>query len=234
MNDDFLTRFRKPPRPEFAATLYKRISQPMHTQRRLSAWSRVALAVSALCVAFVLTMFVSPAARAAVLSLVQEIGGVSFLETPDYPGGGKITIVPEETLTLAEAQAALPFSFNLPRWTPDGFTRDEMVRIARFSDEFTPVTITWRGKYGEFQDANFELVIGQSTTWVSGPDSVETVDINGQPAALFHGGWNADTQQWDENITVKILMWTRGDVTFSLSSLWLSADELIHIAESVP
>ncbi len=36
MNDDFLYKFRKPPRREYAAALYQRISKPMHTNSRTS------------------------------------------------------------------------------------------------------------------------------------------------------------------------------------------------------
>jgi hypothetical protein len=41
MNDDFLTKFRKPPRPEFAAALYQRISKPMDAQSKIPFLKRL-------------------------------------------------------------------------------------------------------------------------------------------------------------------------------------------------
>lgn len=118
MNDDFLTRFTKPPRPEFAAELYRRINPP--ATARPSFAVRAALAASALCAVLAATLLVSPAARAAVLSLIRDIGGVSFQETSDYPGSGDITTVPEEILSLEDAQVKLPYSISLPTWVPEG------------------------------------------------------------------------------------------------------------------
>jgi hypothetical protein len=50
MNDDYLTRFRKPPRPEFAAELYGRISKPMYTQSKIPSLRFAALSISLLIV----------------------------------------------------------------------------------------------------------------------------------------------------------------------------------------
>jgi hypothetical protein len=234
MNDDFLTRFTKPPRPEFAAELYRRINPP--ATARPSFAVRAALAASALCAVLALTLLVSPAARAAVLSLIRDIGGVSFQETSDYPGSDDISTVPEEILSLEDAQAKLSFSISLPTWVPEGFTRESDVRITRFSDDYTPVTITWRGKTADDADAFFELMIGQTVgSWAVGPDAIETVQINGQDAAFVSGMWNADKKEWDgttEN-TGLFLYWSRGDTTYSLFSPTLPREDLIRIAESI-
>jgi hypothetical protein len=172
----------------------------------------------------VVTLFISPAARAAVVSLIQEIGGVSFFETADYPGIDKPNIVPEKNLSLTEAQAELPFSISLPGWVPEGFVREETVRITRFSDAYTPVTITWRGKIANGEDASFELMIGQTIgDWVVGQESVETVEINGHDAALVRGMWNADKKEWDENTqtTGLTLYWAKGETNRRIHPLIL-------------
>lgn len=235
MNEDFLIHLQKSPRPEFAAELYRKINQPAPAGPSLAL--RAALAASALCAAVAVTSFISPAARAAVLSLIREIGGVSFFETADYPGIDNPTIVPEKILSLAEAQAELPFSISLPIWVPEGYVRDDNVRITRFSNAYTPVTITWRGKSADGSDTLLELMIGQTIgDWIVGWNSLETVKIKGQDASLIRGMWNSNTKEWDENPeTIGLtLIWAKGETTYSLFSPTLSRAELIRIAESIP
>jgi len=75
MNDDFLTRFRKPPPPEFAAALYKRISQPMNTQFRNIALRRVTLITSVLGLGVVVGFL--------ILGAVARAGGFIWVLNPE-------------------------------------------------------------------------------------------------------------------------------------------------------
>src|SRR5258706_5956713 len=77
MNDDFLNKFRKAPRPEFAASLYQRISKPMQTQTKPRTLRFAALTLSLLAV-LTATLFLSPSARAFAQSLLRQIGGYAF------------------------------------------------------------------------------------------------------------------------------------------------------------
>src|SRR5260221_4291525 len=77
MNDDFLNKFRKAPRPEFAASLYQRISKPMQTQTKPGTLRFAALTLSLLAV-LTATLFLSPSARAFAQSLLHQIGGYAF------------------------------------------------------------------------------------------------------------------------------------------------------------
>jgi hypothetical protein len=65
MDDDFLYKFRKGPRPEFSKSLYRRINQPMNpkpmSRRILTSWKTALAAVAAV---LVVTLIVSPSARA--------------------------------------------------------------------------------------------------------------------------------------------------------------------------
>ncbi|MBN2086701.1 MAG: DUF4367 domain-containing protein [Anaerolineales bacterium] len=230
MNEDYLIRHQKPPRQEFAAELYRKISRPAPEKTGLA--TRVAPTALAFCVVLAASFLASLAARAAVISLLRDIGGVAFFETTDYPGADRPASVPEEILTLVEAQAQLPFSVGLPLWVPEGMAREESVRITRFSESHTPVTIIWRGI-----GAYLELTIGQAAEGhIVGLESLETVKINGQDAALVRGMWNADTKEWDrdEPWIGMTLIWARGEETYSLFSPQLSREELIRIAESIP
>ena len=230
MNDDFLARFRKAPRPEFAAALYQRINKPMKTQSLPLNLRRPALVLAALCAVVALVLAVSPAARAAMQTLIKEIGGVSFTESALSPGSDNATTAPSETMSLAEARATVPYTFGVPSWVPDGFELVE-VYVSQFPGGVTPVTIVWHRTTPELVGVIILFVGQDMADWRVGPGSVEEVQINGQPAGLVRGAYNADTNQWDADSGIA-LMWTKGDVTYHLSGV--SVEDLIRVAESIP
>ena len=63
--------------------------------------------------------------------------------------------------------------------------------------------------------------------------TVDEIMINDHPAALIHGGWDADRQEWDESIIIT-LMCKIGDQACSLMSSTLDVEVMIRIAESIP
>jgi hypothetical protein len=241
MNDDFLTNFRKPPPREFAAALYERINAPVNT-RRTFALRKVTFA-AALCVALLAAVVFSPAARAAVATLVRQIGGITYVgpeETTSRPtsGSGEEYIVPEETLSLAEAQAKVPFEFHLPEWTPEGYTMVSTVRVAYFpyipTNTTTPlVYMTWLKPESAGGDLPIELVVGPALQWLVDLDYLQEVQINGQPAGLTTGGWDADSGEWETAHHDLTLMWTLGDIMYQLHSPGATVEELIRMAESI-
>jgi hypothetical protein len=237
MNDDFLTRFRSTPRREFAAALYQRINIPMNMQRKF-ALKRLSFA-AAICIALAAALAFSPNARAALTYLFREIGGITYVEEdisagklpPPLPESA-ITIVPEDIIPLSEAREKVPFEINLPTWVPEGFSMSATVRISYFGNHYTPVQITWSG--GDPALGLIVLMVGQRVNWEVDLDHVQEVQINGQPAGLTGGGWDADSGQWDtvnHNLT---LTWMRGDVMYQLHSPSVTAEELIRVAESIP
>lgn len=230
MNDDFLTRFRKPPRRDFAAALYERINRPMNTHRKFPL--RRFTFAAAICLALGAALFFSPAARAALEYIVREIGGVTYLE-PEVASTplpeSQVTIVPEETLSLDQAREKLPFEISLPAWAPEGYTMGTSVRISYFN-QYTPATITW---YGSDPVAGpIVLTVGQPVKWMVDLDHLQEVLINGQPAGVTGGNWNADTGEWSG--TDVTLMWMHGDVMYRLMSNGASVEDLIRMAESIP
>jgi hypothetical protein len=235
MNDDFLTRYRKSPPREFSEALYKRINVQMDTKKTLSM-RRLTFA-AALGMALIAALAFSPTARAAFNGLILEIGGITFFE-PDETSSqatplpeSKVTIVPEEILSLAEAQAKLPFEISLPAWAPDGFVMGSSVRISYFGDKYTPAVITWYGSNPNV--GNIDLMIGQRVSWLVETDDVHEVEVNGQPAALVGGSWDADKGTWN-NQSHLTLSWMKGDVMYQLSSPGAPVEDLIRMAESIP
>ena len=242
MNDDFLTRFRKPPPQEFSAALYERITTPMNTQKGF-AFRRMTFA-AALCVALLAAVALSPTARAALATLIRQIDGITYSgreEAPGQPNPSAIEeyTVPEETLSLPEAQAKVPFEFHLPEWIPDGYTIVSTVRVAYFpnfttNSTTTLVYITWLKQHKADGNIPIELMVGPAVQWLVDLDHLQEVQINGQPAGLTTGGWDADSGEWETAQHDLTLMWTLGDIMYQLHSPGATAEELIRMAESIP
>ena len=233
MNDDFLTRFRKPPREEFSEALYERISTEMKAPRRFNI--RRLMFAAALSLALMAALGFSPAAQAALNRVVREIGGVTFVGPDEAEANAtpvpesQITLVPEERLSLAEAQAKLSYPISLPTWVPDGFKMSTSVRISYFGPKYTPVEILWHGT--DPVVGGMMLDIGQPVQWLVDTDHVQEVRINGQPAGLTGGNWDADSGQWSGDD--QTLTWMKGDVQYRLSGR-LPLEDLIRVAESIP
>jgi len=85
MNDDFLNRYRRAPRPEFAARLYERIAAPMNTQpqRRPARLAGLTAATLLASVSFALLVF--PPARAFADGIWHQIGAYVLVQTPPDP-----------------------------------------------------------------------------------------------------------------------------------------------------
>ena len=80
MNDEFLTRPRKPPRREIAYDFHERINKP--TSKGYLNYDlisrRAALTVSALYLLLFLTFLISPDARAFASDQIRQIGALIF------------------------------------------------------------------------------------------------------------------------------------------------------------
>jgi hypothetical protein len=229
MSDEFLyQQLSAPPPRELARALYAKIDRPVKTPVRVLFLRRLALGFTALLLALALTLAVSPGARAYLAAFVREIGGLSFEESDLYPGGGgPVHTVPTEIISFADVQAGLPFPIGLPAWVPDGMIPREDVSVTLFSDEFTPVEISW----GNGQ-AGFAMTVMQPVSVYVGRGSIEEVLVDGRPAALIRGGWDYDRQEWNDSLALT-LEWELGDHIYRLETATLDAATLIRIAESI-
>ena len=234
MNEDILTRYRKSPSREFSEALYKRINVPM---KNPPIFRRLTFA-AALCMALIAAIAFSPSARAAFNGLIVQIGEMVFLEPDETTSQAtplpesQVTIVPQEILPLVEAQAKLPYSISLPTWIPDGLKMGTSVRISYFPGAGPQVTITWYGS--DPNVGNIDLTIyAQRIDWLVETDDVQEVEVNGQPAALVVGGWDADSGQWNRE-SARMLNWMKGDEMYQLHSPGATVEDLIRMAESIP
>jgi hypothetical protein len=168
----------------------------------LSRWlapQRLALSVLASVAALGLFLAASPVARAQLAGVLRVVGGVPFNEVEPQPGeagsGGEAGTVSELTLSLAEAQANLPFALALPAWVPSAYALQDEVVVTYFAEgTLTFARVVWYSEMGQVIDLRAEYPGG--VTWEVGPDSLEEATVNGAPAAVLRGMWNADTNEW--------------------------------------
>ena len=136
--------------------------------------------------------------------------------------------VEPESMSPAEAQAQLPFSYGVPAWAPAGYVLQEAVEVIQAADGqgYASVSLTWLNA-GEAalvlrvaQAANDQPALGPA-------GSTEAVTVNGQPATLVHS-----SRLGAERLA---LTWASGDLTYTLTAEAgaATAEELRRMAESV-
>lgn len=245
VRDDFLTRLREPPPPEFAAALYKEITDerrpPMITRLIIPVTGHALQYVAALCLLFGIGAAASPDVRGEVIETIQrvrQVGGTTVVESNrgwddthrPTPGADEPRSVAKiQRVGVAEARTRVPYQFGLPTWTPPGAVLTEPVEVV----DNTSVIMYWTadGKHA-FILRTYRLGGG---TGLIGPGSAQEVMVNGQPAALIRGLWDGQTGQWSrpQNVTLR---WSTGDVTYELmanTDVGASGSDLLRIAESI-
>ena len=204
---------------------------------RSLAPQRLALGLLSVFTALALSLVAaSPVARAQLAGVLRVVGGVTFNEVDPGPvaaQAGEPNLIPEQLLPVAEAQASLPFVLAVPAEVPAGYTLQPDVSVTVFPDGPTFARVLWIGELGQVIDLRVEYPGG--ATWEVGPASLEETTINGAPAAIVRGMWNADTNEWVRSSAIT-LSWQRPDATYHLSSSdgSTSAQVLVRIAESIP
>ena len=251
MNDKFLTQFRKKPNKMFEDNLWRRLQQikwetavsPQPKPHKRPFRLAPTFAIVAL---LLLTAFSLPSVRAQIEDVLRQIGGIVYKETAVYPGAvddEEITIIESETVNgtreslVEDARRRLDLEFNLPSAIPERFILDDNVIYNEVSG--TSAMFLWLDSEPESR-GSFSLDLrrtSQDINWVVGLNHTKEVQINGQTAALISGGWNADTQKWedDDANAIKVLRWEQNNIEYSLTMYGntLSEEEFITIAESI-
>lgn len=256
MNDTFLNNLREPPRQEFADALYQRINQPMKTTSfsiRPFAW-----VAAAAVLALLLTLLISPAARAAAQSLIFQIGHLLITGESTYaeqfeakinstepaPAALKTSPAPVEwqapaLLSLEEAEAQAGFPAAEIGSLPPGYT--PLARSVSQPDDQSPYTRI----NTTFQSAGGVLVFSQmayqpgaeSQTLPAGAARVETIVVQGVKGAWLEN-LRLSTYVDDNNQVApqfaNALAWEKDGFAYWLQSTpGLTQDDMLAIANSV-
>lgn len=178
--------------------------------------------------------------------LMHTIGGVVFVERANYPTESEMESIKQadelwepHILSFADAEAQLPFAIHLPTWLPEGFERlDEvMVALPRAEHTFALAIVTWCDMQSEeCLRLNMEDAPNGSNEWLVGSESIEEIEINGSPAALVRGAWDAKQEAWELG-EVMTLSWhsSQKNVTYHLmaSEGAVPIEALVRMTESM-
>lgn len=252
MNDDFLNQFREPPRPEFAVSLYQRISKNMNTQAKLSTPRRLALTFTALAAALTFILIASPEARVLAQNFLRQIG---VLTLDSRPAGEPVLIAPPSAEQLAQvgatatplapaSQAGTPldravaeagFLPFLPDYLPEGFTQVSIVAAEYLDDQQIGhgkgIFADYRSESGGYLSIQTNIFDGRALNIPTGGLSVTDVSVNGQAGVWIEGlTFHSDLTP---SKTIDMLLWQQGDFVVAIQADQLPLEEVLKIAESL-
>lgn len=180
-------------------------------------------------------LFISPPVQATLDEVQKMIGQIPVIVRTVWPQPVEAVVTLEtEAMSLVEARAAIPFDFALPTYLPAGLTGDmEQVQVAW--SPLAMVKLVWRDAENGFVQLSIYAAGPENVQALVGPESSETVQINGQEALLVRGGWDRQSRTWNGQDRVITLFWTVNDVRYRLLaySEVVSLDELVAMAESI-
>jgi hypothetical protein len=239
MNDDFLIKLRKAPRPEFAVSLHQRINKPMKTNSKSTAL-RFAT-VSLLAVGTAVFLF-SPSVHALADALIGQFGAYIFVQgTParlvqdvvDKKNAEVQSEPNQEDAYSFAADAAVAsqlagFTVLAPAYIPEGFVPSNIDNITGG----WRVTSKWGGEaalvsYDHLADNSYitieQFQIGQDSPITIERTEIEAVTVRGLP-----GVWTLDPDGHKNG-----LVWDENGITYSIWSNKLPLEELQKVAESL-
>ena len=241
MNDEFLTKYRKAPPPEFAASLYQRINKPMPSNAPLRVMRPTALSLSLF--AFLgMILLLSPSARAIAQSLLKEIGGYTFTRgVPDPLDASRLpapfNILNTSTSTSIEltndslvvndpgsAGDLAGFTVLTPTYLPAGYIpMDGGWRITTKSNSMAVTNGYYDTSKNYFLLSQWK--IGEGDTKAFTRQEIVDVTVRGR-----EGVWIPSTSN---NATNAALVWEENGITYSLIGKDLSLEEMLKVAESL-
>jgi hypothetical protein len=253
MDDDALTRFRKPPRPEFEAALYRKISQPAqapHTQRRLRPLAAAASA-AVLAVALLLATPRGRALAQQILEFFVPAQSNSFIlptRTVSTEPALAPTAIPSALAGCEEAPASLTYQcavgnaeaalrFDI-RELPGGVDMHGFTFAgATVEPEQGGVWLAYAREGGELRITQIRgeaaTVWGPAweATWGAVPPaSVETVQVRGVHGEYVRGMFVVKDMEgneafWEPDAPVQRLRWREGDMQFEIFLGGLPGDD---------
>lgn len=239
--DDFLTQFREEPRPEFAEQLYRRINKPMNNPPlHRPHVRRLAFAGGLFALLLLVSLAVSPAARAFAGDLVRQIGAFTVAPYEALPADpARPTAEPPTpqdvsfAATASEASALAGFTVLQPAWLPDGYQADLDWSVAQQEQG----TIVVR-QYQSAQGAHFLLMNqyqygsdDQFAQTYGDNETVSDVQVRGQQALAISGRLMDHPLDRDAGLVpTNWLLWEEGGVNYTLWADDLTLDELMQVA----
>ena len=236
MNEDYLKGFKKSPDSQMLEKIHARLHRRESSQRFKQYITR---SVLALTLAFGMLLAFSPTVRAQVLYYWEKIAGVTFWVYNDLPADAYIMKV-DDYWTLEEAQTRFASPISIPTYVPQGYERTSTVEHI-LDDYVDLVIVTWRKDYETidltilhcFPYLEFDGIKGANCGAGAIKQSIEEITLNGRPAAVVYDSMTSETRN---SVSLRIFWLYNENTVYSLgvSGKYLSRDELIKMAESIP
>ena len=237
MDDKFLYQNRPPLRSGFGENLYARISSPHPRRETQKTILRLALRFVALTLILFAVLFTfSQPVRAGVLNWIRQIAGFEIREIDSLPTTEKSEYIPPDLRdSLADILDDLPYTLALPAYLPEGFSFEDKVDLVK-----TSVFMRWMNEDGDEILMLVDTDHGQQ--YVTGTDAAQEIQVNGQPALLFQGGYDKE-HNWDPDLQMINVVQRKDDLIYWLIYNQNSdnkfddtafKDELIQMIASIP
>lgn len=164
MNDDFLSQFRRDPRPEFSQSLYARLTQAAKSRPSISRYAvvkRIALGLAALCLLVFVLYAAAPAAARAVLDdfiAMITVKGTTIRVYADLPTPSAEWDRNEEygavwrPVDPQEISANHPFFAPLPAWVPADFKLQDAAAlyfVTTYAKTPSSAVFEWKDSHGQ-------------------------------------------------------------------------------------
>jgi len=238
MNDKFLYQNHPPVRSGFGENLYARISSPHLRRETQKATLKLALRFAALTVLLFAVLFTfSQPVRAGVLDWIRQIAGFEIREIDSLltVENNSVHIRPGIRGSLKDILDDLPYKLELPAYIPEGFSFEDKVDLVKDS-----VFMRWMNEDG---DEILMLVdTDQGQQYLTGTDAAREIQVNGQPALLFQGGYDKE-HNWDPDLQMINVVQRKSNLIYWLIYVQNSdsefegvafKDELIKMIGSIP
>jgi hypothetical protein len=256
MNDDFLHQFRKAPRAEFTAGLYKRISKPVKTRSQTQSIRFMALACTLIMLIGV-AFFFSPTVRALADSIIRQFGAFTFIQAPPEPkpiqniASGQQSAASQEKKDpigdqadqlkkQSQANENVTASYAQDAATASQLTGFSVLAPAYLPDGYTSKIENALGGWEilhengevrasssfENQDVSGFLTIEQFQHLPGQTKTVESQEITDVTVHGQSGVWIPDHQK-------HLLVWEENGITYLVISNQLSLEEVLNVAESL-
>ncbi|KPL90193.1 hypothetical protein [Herpetosiphon geysericola] len=196
-------------------------------QRRPFGWHGMLMA--SLTLLLISLWFAAPSGFVAALS---EFFGLYRAPSDTVESVSGPIIFPDSVATVAEAEALVGFDILTPAQLPPEIHSIEINVDGEQPDMFAHIHYLDAGN-----NARVSLTAKQGPLYlqIGATAEVEIVQVGNASAEYFQGGFinNGTVAVWNSNYPNKTLRWQVGDISYMLSSVNLSKQELINFALSL-
>ncbi|MBM7845698.1 hypothetical protein [Herpetosiphon giganteus] len=196
-------------------------------QRRPFGWRGMLMA--SLTLLLVTLWFAAPSGFVAALN---EFFGLYRAPSDTVESATGPFLTPPTVATIAEAEALVGFDILTPAQLPPEIHGTQIMVDGEHPNMFAHINYL---DAGDNSRVSLSAQYGPLYLQIGATAEVEVVQLGNASAEYFQGGFinKGTVAEWDSNYPNKTLRWQVGDISYMLSSVNLSKQELINFALSL-